>query len=164
MLELEGVRVRYGGARVIRGLSMSVSEGDIVCLIGANGAGKTTVLRTISGLKRAEEGAIWREWDERTLVELLSARIGVGLGLSDPVSPLRYTHRVRADGQEVVFVINDGQSATEEPLSLPFGGPVELWDPMSGEVRILESGQETRLHFKAYQGVLFVGPAACPTP
>jgi branched-chain amino acid transport system ATP-binding protein len=57
-LELNDVRVNYGGARILRGISMHLKEGDIVCLIGANGAGKTTTLRTISGLKRPAHGEI----------------------------------------------------------------------------------------------------------
>lgn len=58
LLELEELNVDYGGAIVLRGVSLGVSKGSIVCLIGANGAGKTTTLRTISGLKRAKDGAI----------------------------------------------------------------------------------------------------------
>lgn len=58
LLEIEDVKVNYGGAKVLRGVSLKVGGGNIICLIGANGAGKTTMLRTISGLKRPYKGKI----------------------------------------------------------------------------------------------------------
>ncbi len=61
LLEISDLTVRYGGAEVLRGISLEVSEGEIVTLIGSNGAGKTTTLRTISGLKNPVSGDIWFE-------------------------------------------------------------------------------------------------------
>ncbi len=58
MLRLEGVRAAYGPVEVLRGLDLEVREGEMVCLIGANGAGKTSTLRAISGLLRATVGRI----------------------------------------------------------------------------------------------------------
>ena len=50
MLEVKNINVYYGAIHAIKGISLSVEEGEIVTLIGANGAGKSTSLRTISGL------------------------------------------------------------------------------------------------------------------
>jgi branched-chain amino acid transport system ATP-binding protein len=58
LLELEEVRVRYGGIEAVKGISFDVNEGEVVTLIGGNGAGKTTTLKTISGVKRPSEGTI----------------------------------------------------------------------------------------------------------
>ena len=58
MLEIHDLKVSYGVVDAIKGISMHVDEGEIVSLIGANGAGKTTILRAISGLKKAESGEI----------------------------------------------------------------------------------------------------------
>jgi len=58
LLEITDLRVRYGGAEVLKGISLNVAEGEIVTIIGSNGAGKTTTLRTISGLKRPVTGEI----------------------------------------------------------------------------------------------------------
>ncbi len=58
MLELEDLRAGYGNIEALHGISLSVGEGEIVTLIGANGAGKTTALMTISGCVRARTGAI----------------------------------------------------------------------------------------------------------
>ncbi len=59
MLEVKDLWVHYGTAEAIRGASLQVGEGSIVALIGANGAGKTTILRAISGLHRPTSGEIW---------------------------------------------------------------------------------------------------------
>ena len=58
MLKIENLQVAYGGIQALRGISMEVPDGKIVTLIGANGAGKSTTLRTISGLVKASGGSI----------------------------------------------------------------------------------------------------------
>jgi branched-chain amino acid transport system ATP-binding protein len=58
ILELNGVHIHYGGIEAVKGIALSVDEGEIVTIIGANGAGKTTTLKTISGLKRPTSGTI----------------------------------------------------------------------------------------------------------
>lgn len=61
MLEISNLSVSYGAIQAIRNVSLKVNRGEIVSLIGANGAGKTTILRTISGLKKADDGEIFFE-------------------------------------------------------------------------------------------------------
>ena len=58
MLEVKDLQVNYGAIQAITGVSLHVEDGEIVSLIGANGAGKTTILRTISGLEKAAAGSI----------------------------------------------------------------------------------------------------------
>ena len=58
LLQVEDINVFYGSIHAIKGISFSVNEGEIVTLIGANGAGKSTVLNTISGLLRSKTGSI----------------------------------------------------------------------------------------------------------
>ncbi len=58
MLKIENLHVFYGGIHAIKGINMLVPEGKIVSLVGANGAGKSTTLRTITGLVKATEGKI----------------------------------------------------------------------------------------------------------
>jgi branched-chain amino acid transport system ATP-binding protein len=58
MLELADVHVRYGNIRALQSVSLRVASGELVALIGSNGAGKSTTLRTISGLLRPTQGAI----------------------------------------------------------------------------------------------------------
>jgi len=58
LLELHDLHVHYGGIHALKGVTISVEEGGIATLVGANGAGKSTILRTISGLVRASGGSI----------------------------------------------------------------------------------------------------------
>jgi branched-chain amino acid transport system ATP-binding protein len=58
VLELTDVHVRYGNIRALQGVSLRVESGELVALIGSNGAGKSTTLRTISGLLRPAQGTI----------------------------------------------------------------------------------------------------------
>jgi len=58
ILDIIDLEVQYGGVRALRGVSLSIEEGEIVTLIGANGAGKTTLLRAVSGLVQPSAGAI----------------------------------------------------------------------------------------------------------
>lgn len=58
MLKVEDINVYYGAIHAVKGVSLEVNEGEVVTLIGANGAGKSTVLQTISGLLRSKTGSV----------------------------------------------------------------------------------------------------------
>ena len=64
MLKIENLHVSYGGIKALRGISLEVPDGKIVTLIGANGAGKSTTLRTISGLVKADSGSVTYDGQE----------------------------------------------------------------------------------------------------
>jgi branched-chain amino acid transport system ATP-binding protein len=64
MLELDNVHTYYGNIHALKGVSLTVEKGEVVTLIGSNGAGKSTTLRTISGTQRAREGSIQFEGRE----------------------------------------------------------------------------------------------------
>ena len=66
MLELRDIHTYYGNIRAVRGISMVVHQGEMVCLIGANGAGKSTTLMTISGVHPPAQGSIYFEDEEIT--------------------------------------------------------------------------------------------------
>jgi branched-chain amino acid transport system ATP-binding protein len=79
VLELRNVDVLYGRVQALRGVSLTVGDGEIVALIGSNGAGKTTTLRTISGLVRPAKGEILLRGEPiHTLGAEKIARLGVG--------------------------------------------------------------------------------------
>lgn len=79
LLELRNVETYYGPVMAIRGVSMEVPEGRIVTLLGANGAGKTTVLRTISGALNPQKGSVLLAGEEiRSRDPDRIARLGVG--------------------------------------------------------------------------------------
>jgi branched-chain amino acid transport system ATP-binding protein len=58
LLEVERLEVRYGGIRAVAGIDLQVAEGELVCLIGANGAGKSSTLKAICGLLASRSGRI----------------------------------------------------------------------------------------------------------
>ena len=81
MLKIENLHVSYGGIQALRGISLEVPDGKIVTLIGANGAGKSTTLRTITGLVKASSGSI--QWNgEELLGKSIDKVIGSGIAMS----------------------------------------------------------------------------------
>ncbi|MDD5938881.1 MAG: ABC transporter ATP-binding protein [Clostridiales bacterium] len=66
MLKIDGLRVNYGGIEAVKGITFEVPERQIVTLIGANGAGKSTTLRTIAGLVKPASGRIHLQGDDIT--------------------------------------------------------------------------------------------------
>lgn len=79
MLELRDIHTYYGNIRAVRGISLTVNAGEMVCLIGANGAGKSTTLMTVSGIHTPVNGSIQFEGQDITQT---SAEDRVVLGIS----------------------------------------------------------------------------------
>jgi len=79
MLEVKDLHVFYGAIHALHGISFSLEEGEIVTLIGANGAGKSTTLKTISGLLRPRQGSIM--FHNQDLIRVSAPKI-VALGIS----------------------------------------------------------------------------------
>ncbi len=78
LLEIRGLEVRYGGIRAVKGIDLEIAAGELVCLIGANGAGKSSTLRAVSGLAPAAPGSI--RFDGRDLAGIPAfARARAGL-------------------------------------------------------------------------------------
>ena len=80
MLTIKDLHVSYGGIQALRGIDMEVPDGKIVTLIGANGAGKSTALRTISGLVKAESGSITYDGTE-LLGQPIYKILGMGIAM-----------------------------------------------------------------------------------
>lgn len=113
LLELEDVHVHYGKVQALRGVSLTVDEGEIVTLIGANGAGKTTTLKTISGVRPVTSGRITFEGEDITgtpphkLVELGICQAPEGRGIFPGMSVVEnlemgtYARRDKVDPAEM---------------------------------------------------------------
>ena len=81
MLKIENLHVAYGGIQALRGISLEVPDGKIVTLIGANGAGKSTTLRTITGLVKAQSGSI--QWNGMELLgKAIDQVVSSGIAMS----------------------------------------------------------------------------------
>jgi len=79
LLELKDVHTYYGAIHALRGVSMSIEEGEIITLIGSNGAGKSTTLRTISGLLKPRQGEITIRGQR---IDGLPPHVIAGMGIS----------------------------------------------------------------------------------
>ena len=79
LLEVDGIETYYGHIQALKGVSLTVEEGEIVTLIGSNGAGKSTTLRSVSGLNHARKGAV--RFDGRDITHVAPQDI-VQLGIS----------------------------------------------------------------------------------
>ena len=78
LLEIKDLKVSYGKIAALKGISLTVEEGEIVTLVGANGAGKTTTLQTISGLRRVSSGSV--VFDGKDITSMPGhKRVGLGL-------------------------------------------------------------------------------------
>lgn len=79
MLEIQGLRSGYGDITVLQGVDLTINEGEIVGLLGANGVGKTTLLKTISGLVKAKGGTI--SYLGKNLLQIAPDKL-LGLGIA----------------------------------------------------------------------------------
>jgi branched-chain amino acid transport system ATP-binding protein len=79
MLEIRDLNVHFGGIHALKGVSLRVEDGEIVTLLGANGAGKSTTLRTVSGLKKPTSGQVLVDGRD---IGALTAQARVKLGIS----------------------------------------------------------------------------------
>src|SRR6202163_192061 len=80
LLEVSGIETSYGLSRVLFGISFSIAPGELVSLMGRNGMGKTTTVRSIMGLTKATAGSIRFDGEEiRDLPPYRVAKLGIGL-------------------------------------------------------------------------------------
>jgi branched-chain amino acid transport system ATP-binding protein len=119
MLELDGVHSFYGPIEALKGVSLSVGEGEIVALIGANGAGKSTALMTISGVVAPRKGRI--AFRGRPVNGLAPHRI-VGMGISQVPEGRRIFPGLTVDENlEMGAFLRKDRDRVEEDLERVFG-------------------------------------------
>lgn len=118
MLKLNEIHTYYGNIRAIRGVSLYVEEGEMVCLIGANGAGKSTTLMTISGIHRPAQGTITFEGEDLTET---SAEKRVELGISQvPEGRLIFPEMTVSENLELGAFLRKDTSVIKEDLNRVF--------------------------------------------
>lgn len=120
MLEIKDLHTYYGNIHALKGVSLTVSQGEVVTLIGSNGAGKTTTLRTIQGLLRPRQGTVLFEGKP---LESLSTEAIVRLGISQsPEGRLIFPRMTIKENLEMgAYLRNDTlgiKSDTEKVLNL----------------------------------------------
>jgi branched-chain amino acid transport system ATP-binding protein len=78
LLQLQGLSVRYGSVQALRGIDLEVRQGELVTLLGSNGAGKSTTLRAVSALVPVEGRILWRGSDLAGIAAHRIVRLGIG--------------------------------------------------------------------------------------
>ena len=113
MLELRDIHTYYGNIRAVRGISITVNSGEMVCLIGANGAGKSTTLMTTSGIHTPVEGSVY--FEDRDITHT-SAEDRVELGISQvPEGRLIFSDMTVLENIELgAYSRNDKQGIKED--------------------------------------------------
>ncbi len=133
MLEIKDLEVYYGMIQAIKGISFEVNEGEVIALIGANGAGKTTILHTISGLIAPKKGSITFEGQEITkipahkIVENGLAQVPEGRRVFPSLSVLQnlklgaYTRKDKKEIEDTLKIVYERFPRLEERKNQPAG-------------------------------------------
>jgi branched-chain amino acid transport system ATP-binding protein len=113
MLELNDVHTYYGNIHALKGISLTVDEGEIVTLIGANGAGKTTTLNTVCGILKPRSGTIWLEGKE---IHTMPAHEIIGMGVAQAPEGRRIFGRltVRENLEMGAYTRNDAEGIQQD--------------------------------------------------
>lgn len=143
MLKIENLHVYYGAIHAIKGVSLEVTEGEIVTLIGANGAGKTSILRTISGLEKAKEGKI--EYLGKNIAGLPAQQI-VKMGLSQvPEGRRVFTNLTVTENLELGAYLSKDKKANAASMKKVFEHFPRLHERRSQVAGTLSGGEQQML-------------------
>ena len=117
MLDVQGIDAGYGNVQILKDLSLRVQAGEILCLLGRNGAGKTTILKTIMGLVRAQKGNIRLEGKDLHLLPAYEVpRRGIGY---IPQGRRLFTEMTVAENLQIgLMTRNQGPEVLEEVLDM----------------------------------------------
>ena len=95
LLEVRGLEVGYGGIRAVKGIDLEVDEGELVCLIGANGAGKSSTLKAICGLVGSHSGKVIYDENEISRIPIHERpRRGLVMNVCDRLMVLDYGEKI----------------------------------------------------------------------
>ena len=119
-LEVNEIHTFYGNIEALKGVSLSVDEGEIVTLIGSNGAGKSTTLNTICGILKPRQGEVYLEGEK---IDTLPAHNIVTKGISQSPEGRKIFSRltVMENLEMGAFVRNDGAEAIQKDIEYVFG-------------------------------------------
>ena len=143
MLKVTDLNVHYGAIHAIRGVSLEVNQGEIASLIGANGAGKTTILHTITGLKKATSGAV--ELEGRNLLTTPPHQI-VTLGMAHvPEGRHIFSQMTVQENLEMGAYIRNDRSGIQEDMADVFRRFPRLQERRSQLAGTLSGGEQQML-------------------
>lgn len=143
MLEVKDINVYYGAIHAIKGISLSVEEGEIVTLIGANGAGKSTTLRTISGLLKPKTGEI--NFLGKNIAGMPAHKI-VREGISQvPEGRRIFAEMTVLENLELGAFIRDDKDEIKKDMEMVFGRFPRLKERISQLAGTLSGGEQQML-------------------
>ncbi|CUH95797.1 High-affinity branched-chain amino acid transport ATP-binding protein BraG [Propionispora sp. 2/2-37] len=143
MLTINDINVYYGAIHALKGISVQVTEGEIVTLIGANGAGKSTILRTISGLLKPKSGKITFEGQE---IGGMPAQNIVKLGISQvPEGRRVFANMSVLENLELGAYIRSDKSGIEQDMNMVFEKFPRLAERRSQLAGTLSGGEQQML-------------------
>lgn len=143
MLVVDNINVFYGAIHALKGISVEVKEGEIVTLIGANGAGKSTTLRTISGLLRPKTGAVLFEGKN---IATVAAQDIVKLGLSQvPEGRRVFAHMSVLENLELGAYTRSDKAGIAEDMEKVFQRFPRLLERKSQLAGTLSGGEQQML-------------------
>ena len=143
MLEIDNINVYYGAIHAIKGISLKVEQGEIVTLIGANGAGKSTTLRTVSGLLKPREGTIKFEGND---IAGIPAQDIVRAGISQvPEGRRIFANMTVLENLELGAYIREDKDGIAEDMKLVFKRFPRLEERLAQEAGTLSGGEQQML-------------------
>lgn len=143
MLEIKDMNVYYGAIHAIKGISLGVNEGEIVTLIGANGAGKSTTLRTISGLLKPKTGTI--TFMNKDIAGMAANKI-VREGISQvPEGRRIFAEMTVMENLELGAFIRDDKDGIEQDFKMVFGRFPRLEERKMQMAGTLSGGEQQML-------------------
>jgi branched-chain amino acid transport system ATP-binding protein len=143
LLELKDVSTSYGPVRVLEGVSLEIHEGEIVCLLGSNAAGKTTTLRTIVGLEKPHKGEVLLRGER---IDGLPTTEVVSRGLTMVPENRRLFARMSVrENLEIGAQLRDDSEAIEKDVQRVFGLYPRLEERSSQRAGTLSGGEQQML-------------------
>ena len=143
MLEIKDIHVYYGAIHAIKGVSLTVRQGEIVTLIGSNGAGKSTTLRTVSGLLKPKEGDILFEGES---IAGRPAQSIVKLGISQvPEGRRIFANMTVMENLELGAFTRDDSDGIEADMKMVFESFPRLLERKEQAAGTLSGGEQQML-------------------
>lgn len=142
MLRVDDINVYYGAIHAIKGVSFQVSEGEVVTLIGANGAGKSTILNTVCGLLRSRTGSV--EFLGKNLASLPAHKI-VELGMAHVPEGRRIFQQMTVEENLEMGAYTQARSAIEPGLERVYGQFPRLKERRRQVAGTLSGGEQQML-------------------
>jgi branched-chain amino acid transport system ATP-binding protein len=143
LLKLNGVTVQYGTAQAIEGITLEVAEGTVTSIIGANGAGKSTILKAVSGLVPLTSGEIWL-YDKR--IDRMAAHSIVALGVVQvPEGRRLFPHMSVLANLRIGAYLRKDKASIDMDLAAIYKRFPILWESRKRQARTLSGGEQQML-------------------